>query len=213
MSHMVEKLCSRIEGCRKAGAPMEMKAVYMCLTTDIITLYAMNRSWNYLDDPDFSPFWVDTMHGVIQTAAYAKYFPWILPLTQALPLSFIRTMNPGMGMLFDFQQVTSPSVPTSGYLDVKYMLNDIQKVRDDTQKVIDGEYRATKEQRDLGMDKTIIHALLESDLPADEKAHSRIWQEGQVVISAGADTTAATIAITHFHILNNPNVLNRLRLE
>ncbi|PVH77446.1 cytochrome P450 [Cadophora sp. DSE1049] len=191
MSHMVEKLCGRIDECRKSGTPMEMKAVYMCLTTDIITLYAMNRSWNYLDDPDFSPFWVDTMHGVIQTAAYAKYFPWILPLTQALPLSLIRAMNPGMGMLFDFQQ----------------------KVQDDTQKVIDGEYKSTQAQRDLGMDKTIIHALLESDLPEDEKAHSRIWQEGQVVIGAGADTTAASIAITHFHILNNPDVLNRLRLE
>ena len=79
--------------------------------------------------------------------------------------------------------------------------------------MIDGEYKSTQEQRDLGMDKTIIHALLESDLPEDEKAHSRIWQEGQVVIGAGADTTAATIAITHFHILDNPSVLNRLRLE
>lgn len=107
MSHMVEKLCGRIDQCRKAGVIMEMQSVYMCLTTDIITLYAMNRSWNYLDDPDFSPFWVDTMHGVIQTAALAKYFPWILPLTQALPLSLIRAMHPGMAMLFDFQHVSA----------------------------------------------------------------------------------------------------------
>ncbi|KAH9205912.1 cytochrome P450 [Leptodontidium sp. 2 PMI_412] len=191
MSHMVEKLCGRIDQCRKAGVIMEMQSVYMCLTTDIITLYAMNRSWNYLDDPDFSPFWVDTMHGVIQTAALAKYFPWILPLTQALPLSLIRAMHPGMAMLFDFQH----------------------KVQDDTQKVIDGEYKSSQEQRDLGMDKTIIHALLESNLPEEEKAHSRIWQEGQVVIGAGADTTAATIVITHFHILDNPHVLKKLRLE
>lgn len=79
--------------------------------------------------------------------------------------------------------------------------------------MIDGEYKSSQEQRDLGMDKTIIHALLESNLPEEEKAHSRIWQEGQVVIGAGADTTAATIVITHFHILDNPHVLQKLRLE
>lgn len=28
----------------------------MCLTTDVITLYALNHNWNLLDSPDFSPF-------------------------------------------------------------------------------------------------------------------------------------------------------------
>jgi cytochrome P450 len=40
-----------------------------------------------------------------------------------------------------------------------------------------------------------------------------LWQEGQVVIGAGADTTANALTITHFHILNNPNVHKQLRAE
>jgi cytochrome P450 len=86
-------------------------------------------------------------------------------------------------------------------------------VQDDTQKVIDGDYKRSQEELDLGMDKTIFHALLESDLPPEEKLHSRIWQEGQVVIGAGADTTANTLTVTHFHILDNPEVLQKLRAE
>lgn len=86
-------------------------------------------------------------------------------------------------------------------------------MQDDTQKVIDGEYKRSQEELDLGMDKTIFHALLESDLAPEEKLHSRIWQEGQVVIGAGADTTANTLTVTHFHILDNPEVLQKLRAE
>lgn len=63
------------------------------------------------------------------------------------------------------------------------------------------------------MDKTIIHALLESDLSPEDKQHSRIWQEAQVVIGAGADTTANTLNVTHFHILDNPHVLKKLQTE
>jgi cytochrome P450 len=40
-----------------------------------------------------------------------------------------------------------------------------------------------------------------------------LWQEGQVVIGAGADTTANALTITHFHILDNPDVHKKLRAE
>lgn len=79
--------------------------------------------------------------------------------------------------------------------------------------MIDGVYKTSPEQHELGLDKTIFHALLESDLPWEEKLQSRLWQEGQVVIGAGADTTANAITITHFHILDNPDVHQKLRAE
>ena len=107
ISYMVEKLCRRIGECRKSGEPMPMRQAYMCLTTDIITLYALNRSWNHLDSPDFSPFWVETLKNTVEVASLVKYFPWILPLTQALPMSVIKAINPGMAMLFDYQHVRS----------------------------------------------------------------------------------------------------------
>lgn len=110
ISYMVEKLCGRIEEGRKSGQPLPMRQVYMCLTTDIITLYALNRSWNHLDSPDFSPFWVETLKATVEVASLAKYFPWTLPLTQALPMSAVKAMNPGMAMLFEFQHVSVPDI-------------------------------------------------------------------------------------------------------
>jgi cytochrome P450 len=33
------------------------------------------------------------------------------------------------------------------------------------------------------------------------------------VIGAGADTTATALNVTHFHVLDNPDVLKKLRAE
>jgi cytochrome P450 len=88
-----------------------------------------------------------------------------------------------------------------------------QKIQEETQNVIDSVYQTSQENLELGLDKTIFHTLLESDIPAEEKLHSRLWQEAQVVIGAGADTTANTLTITHFHILDNPDVHKKLQAE
>jgi hypothetical protein len=105
ISYMVEKFCGRVEELKFSGKPMPMRQAYMCLTTDIITLYALNRSWNHLDSPDFSPFWVETLKAVGKSAILTKYFPFILPFMQSLPMSVVYRMDKGMGMLFDFQHV------------------------------------------------------------------------------------------------------------
>ena len=79
--------------------------------------------------------------------------------------------------------------------------------------MIDGEYKLTEEHKSLGMNKTIIHELLESDLPPEEKAHGRVWQDAQILIGAGTETTANTLCTTHFHLLDNPPILSKLQQE
>ncbi|KUJ12388.1 cytochrome P450 [Mollisia scopiformis] len=191
LTHMISKLCSRIDEFEESGQPMGMRPVYMCLTTDIVTLYALNQSWGYLDSEDFAPLWVETIKAVTVAGAVIKQFPWVLPLMRILPRGVVRVMDPGMIMLLEWQE----------------------KIQANTQAVIDGRYKTTQEGTELGLDKTIFHALLESDLPPEDKLHSRLWQEGQVVVGAGADTTANALTVTHFHILDNPDVQKRLRDE
>jgi hypothetical protein len=74
-------------------------------------------------------------------------------------------------------------------------------VQEDTQKVIDGTFKYSQEQADLGMGQTVMYALLESDLSPAEKLHSLVWQEAQIVIGAGADTTRARLPIFMFLII------------
>lgn len=60
---------------------------------------------------------------------------------------------------------------------------------------------------------TVFHELLEADLPPSEKSIDRLVQEGQVIVSAGTETTAWTLSVTTFFLLANPNALRKLREE
>jgi cytochrome P450 len=76
-----------------------------------------------------------------------------------------------------------------------------------------GVYKADKEYETLGLEKTIFHEILESPIPDEEKSFERLWQEAQVTIGAGADTTGNAFTVTHFHLLDNPDVLKKLQAE
>jgi cytochrome P450 len=78
---------------------------------------------------------------------------------------------------------------------------------------MNGAYKADKEFESLGLEKTIFHEILESDIPESEKSYERLWQEAQVTIGAGADTTGNAFTVTHFHLLDNPDVLKKLQTE
>jgi cytochrome P450 len=60
----------------------------------------------------------------------------------------------------------------------------------------------------------IFHELLENkDMPASEKSIDRLVQEGQVIVSAGTETTAWCLSVTTFHLLSNAQVLQKLRAD
>ncbi|QSZ30010.1 hypothetical protein DSL72_004528 [Monilinia vaccinii-corymbosi] len=64
------------------------------------------------------------------------------------------------------------------------------------------------------LQNTIFHTLRDTDLlPPQEKTMRRLADEGNTVISAGTDTTAHTLAVLFYHLLDNPEILSRLRDE
>ena len=60
---------------------------------------------------------------------------------------------------------------------------------------------------------TIFHGLLSSPLPDSEKSSARLAEEAGVLLSAGTDSTANTIAAITYHLLSNPSILQKLRKE
>ncbi|KAL1970873.1 hypothetical protein VTN77DRAFT_2707 [Rasamsonia byssochlamydoides] len=61
--------------------------------------------------------------------------------------------------------------------------------------------------------KTIFHDIIESNLSDSDKQLNRLWQEGQVVVGAGTETTAWALTVAMFHILSNPSIRTRLEEE
>jgi cytochrome P450 len=60
---------------------------------------------------------------------------------------------------------------------------------------------------------TIFHELLNSDMSPEEKSFIRIVEEGQTVVGAGTITTAHMLKLTSYHLIANPEILQKLQAE
>ncbi|KAF5879051.1 putative cytochrome p450 protein [Botrytis fragariae] len=188
---MLDKLCGRIEEFKEKGEKLDMRVVYQCFITDVITLYALNRSWNHLDSPNFSPLWVETIAETVKLGHLLTQFPILLPISLGLPRWFLKVTKPGFALLMDFRKA----------------------IEVDTKNILDGNYKFDPDKGN-GIEGTIVHAILESDeIPPSEKEFQRLFEEAFVLIGAGSDTVSNMLTNTHFHLLDNPQHLKTLREE
>ena len=49
---------------------------------------------NALDQPDFSPEWDQMIRGISEMVPLARLFPGIVSIMKALPISFVKVLNP-----------------------------------------------------------------------------------------------------------------------
>lgn len=92
----VNKLCSRIQEFAGTQRPIDLGLAYRCLTTDVVTEYALAESYSQLDTPDFSVQWFRALRDSGEVALLAKHIPWLLPLMNSLPLWLVAILNPEM---------------------------------------------------------------------------------------------------------------------
>jgi len=61
--------------------------------------------------------------------------------------------------------------------------------------------------------RTIFQEILSSKLPPEDKTHLRLADEAQVIIGGGVETTAFSLSIAAFHIINTPHIYERLHAD
>ena len=116
-----------------------------------------------------------------------KQFPHMFPMLELLPDWFVRVTNPLIAQLRSLQAEYAAQI--------KSVLCHNDKVGP-------------------GSHPTIFHALRDNDeLPLSEKSLPRLVWEAQSLVGAGTLTSTHMLAITTYHILANPPVLNTLMKE
>jgi cytochrome P450 len=183
---VVENLCRRFREAEESVEPVNLGHAYAALTMDVITEYSFAKSYGCVDAPDFMRQWPDTIDAVSQASHVNKQFGWLLPMFKMMPLRVVKAMNPNMVSLIFFQ-------------------NDL---KDQVQKVMDGRTDSKRSEN-----VSIFQALLESDLPPNEKTLQRLVDEGQTVVGAGQVTTAHYLKMVSYHLIANPNILAKLKSE
>ncbi|KAE8356302.1 cytochrome P450 [Aspergillus coremiiformis] len=181
----VERLCGRFAAACQTKSVLQLDAAYIALTMDIITEYSYGTSYDCLAAGDFQPRWKETILAAVSSFALTRQFPWIFPLMKATPSSILRFLIPNGKLWLEWQEL----------------------MRREVDKVITNHAAGKK------ADGTIFQALLDSDLPAEEKEAERLQDEAQVIVAAGSETTAETLAIITFYLVRDKTRLERVRQE
>ena len=181
----IDLLAQRFEAAIKTKEVIRLDAAYMALTMDIITHYAYGQSYNYLAEDDFKVSWKETVIGGSANGAFLRQFPWTFPIMKFVPLSVLQVMNPQAGQLIRWQHM------------VRRQIKGIMEAN----------------RKGIKAEGTIFQALLDSDLPKEEKSAARLQDEGQTLVGAGSETTAKSLSIITFYLLQDKKKLQRLREE
>lgn len=184
----IEKLVAQLRAHAGSGEPVIMNMAFSCMTTDIVTEYAFSKSYNFLDSPTFEPNFHRAIVAGSDMGPWIKQFPFLITLMNRLPESMVMKLNPEAAVYVRFQE------------DIR------RQIRQTQDKIERGE-------EEKGPNKTIFQELLTGDLPGQEKRLERLWQEGQIVVGAGTETTAWTLSATLFYVLNDRRVFTKLHRE
>ncbi|PNY29945.1 Trichodiene oxygenase [Tolypocladium capitatum] len=164
--------------------PFEVAAAFSCLTTDTLVSYCFGHGLGNLDRPGWKPTFKGTIDNITSLSYLCRYFKLLAGLADWMPLYVCRCISSDVGSLVGMIRVTIPQL------------------------VI----RAGKTYRSDGH-LTFPQAILESNLPPSEKVPKRLISETTAVVLGGTHSVSMVLSIITYHLLANPNLLERLRTE
>ncbi|KAK8022282.1 Cytochrome P450 monooxygenase [Apiospora rasikravindrae] len=181
----VEHLCHRLAAAAGSNEIVRVDVAFTALTMDIITDFAFGERTYHLDEPDFGVRWKETLIAQSANAVFLRQFPWLWPVLQRTPLRLLQWLRHPAAGLVVWRDMT----------------------RERIERII-----ATNEAGKRA-EGSIFQTVLDSDLPAQEKSAERLEAEAQVVLAAGTETTAKSLAMIAFHLNEDAGKLQRLRDE
>ncbi|KAK5989403.1 N-acetyltryptophan 6-hydroxylase ivoC [Cladobotryum mycophilum] len=181
-----QKLCDKMLGYKEQG-PFETMKAYSCFTTDIISEYCFGRSTAFLDQPGWDSNYLSSVNSVGQMIHMLRQFPLLGHFLHRMPLLLLRMFSPYLWRTMNEMTVVMP--------------NEIDQLK----KISSAEMEKER--------TTVFLSMLQSDLPASEKDTDRLAAEAQTLFLGGTDTTAATLNSVTYHLLDNPDIYNKLRAE
>ncbi|KIW94509.1 uncharacterized protein Z519_04485 [Cladophialophora bantiana CBS 173.52] len=184
-------MCQRLDKIKGSREVLDLEAVYLALTTDVLTQCSYGWTYDYIHHPEWAMTWKLVNTGGRASAAIVRSFPLIGAIVRSMPLSVAIKLVPPVGFMKSWMQRVG--------IQVKKIKSDPE-----TMKAIKTE----KRRKD-----TIFAQILSSDLPEDELSDERLIDEGVLIATAGSETTAWAITITTYHIMKNPDVLAKMRAE
>lgn len=117
----IEKLSKRIEEFAASGEVLVIGIAYAALTIDVVTEYAMEKSFGSLDRKDFNRDMVQCISGLGLIWRTGKHITWLPPFLERAPSWLMKKLNPKIGQWLAFREVCSTfsNLASAGNMTVK----------------------------------------------------------------------------------------------
>ncbi|TGO37628.1 hypothetical protein BHYA_0092g00110 [Botrytis hyacinthi] len=185
----VQKLCDLISQCTRTGQIVNLGTATNAFTRDVPTEFILGKSYNSLDKEDFDARMTNVFQGSGHIWRITKHITWFSPTVKSIPIDWVmKVADDGTKAFFRYLKETTH--------DTKELLAAI----------------ASSDSNDKSP-RTIVHEILDSNLPAMDKNFERVFDDVATVTGAGFETTASVLRLIIFHVFNNPEILKRLREE
>jgi cytochrome P450 len=159
------------------------------LTMDIISVYAYGKDVGKLQRADWAGEELEAYSKLSQLGPFGRHFSWISKMILVmLPVYVVERISPAAAL-----------IPRN-----RAFFQDLIK-----EALSPGEARSNEKIAK----QTIFQDIIQSNLPPSEKTPARLSAEANLLQIAGTETTARTLAVLMFHLIDNPAVLSRLRME
>ncbi|KAK2626244.1 hypothetical protein QTJ16_004506 [Diplocarpon rosae] len=172
----------------RAGKSADLLYAFRCFTVDTVQDFCFGKSVHTMDEPEFRAPLVEAMDASLPTFFLFKNFPLFRKMIFSLPPWLAIKSSP----------------ETAGLTNLQGILG--KQVRD----VI-----ANPESLQKTSHPTIYHRLLDPDAhkggPIPDA--TSLYEEAQTMLFGGGVTVGDTLMTGHFHILDQPNLYEKLRAE
>ncbi|KAK5166034.1 uncharacterized protein LTR77_008295 [Saxophila tyrrhenica] len=180
----VDRLCGRFDEALEKKTPLNLDAAFSALTADVITMRFYGQHFDYLGKEHFHSAIRDTFAGVMSIYHLTRFLPGILPALKSLPMPIMKAVMPSVA--------------------------ELETIRDG----IKNDALNSLKQKDYSGSAPVIASMLEdTSVPAEERTIDRLMDEGTTLTFAGTETTARSLSIASFYLLNDKPRFNKLRSE
>ncbi|RYP32942.1 hypothetical protein DL767_004958 [Monosporascus sp. MG133] len=185
----VETFCDKISEFAASGKSMNLGTATTAFTKNVATEFILDKSFNNLDQ-DFTATFKPPGKGSGYIWRVTKHIRWFEPTMRKLPTNWV-IKNADAGASDHF----------------KYLKQSMQDTKDLMTAAASSKASGDETPR------TIVHAIVNSNLPAEEKEFGRVWPDVATVAGAGVDTTASVLRLIFYHVFSDAGILKTLRAE
>lgn len=183
----VDELVERFAIAHRTAEVIPLLHATGALTMDIISVYAYGKNVRKLQQADWAGKELEAYSKLSQLGPFGRHFAWLSKIILVtLPMSIVEKISPAAAL-----------IPRNRAF-FRGLIQDAIAAEVSTEKA---------------SHRTIFQDIVQSNLPPSEKAPARLSAEASLLQIAGTETTARTLAVLIFHLIDSPAVLDRLRVE